>query len=439
MNHHKHRLFVAAVFTGLAAAYLHACNVTTGGLNPGGNTPTDAGATVNPAPTDSGTPPSDTGATPIDTGSPIENPCAGGACPRVIQLTAGDRYTCALLEDRTVRCWGVNSSGRLGDGTTMTRLRPTPVTGLAGVAQVAVGYEHTCAVKTDGTVWCWGAGTNGQLGNGANNESDVPVQVRGVTGARRVTLGRYHSCAVAGDARVRCWGRGVDLGTGSIQSSNVPLEAVGVTGATDVAASSAPSGPVFTCALVTGGAVKCWGDNDTGQLGNNTRDSSRTAVDVMGITGATALAVGGSHACVAVSNGMRCWGEGYSGQLGDGAREHRLTPVAVVGLTGVRSIALGHRHSCAILGDGTASCWGQGGQAQLGRGVIPPIGMLESPMPGAVVVLREVVSLAGGSNHSCASTMDGVTRCWGGNGGGELGNGVETTLERQPTPSPVRW
>jgi alpha-tubulin suppressor-like RCC1 family protein len=214
---------------------------------------------------------------------------------------------------------------------------------------------------------------------------------------------------------------------------------VGVTGATDIAASSAPSGPVFTCALVAGGAVKCWGDNDTGQLGNGTRDSSRVAVDVMGITGATALAIGGSHACVTVNNGVRCWGEGYSGQLGDGARDHRLTPVAVVGLTSVRALALGHRHSCVILGDGTASCWGQGGQAQLGRGVAPSVGMYESVTPGAVVGLRDVVSIAGGANHSCAAMTDGVTRCWGGNGGGELGNGVETSLEREPTPSPVRW
>lgn len=255
---------MSAVFSGLAAVYLHACNVVVGGPSPGGVAPTDAGDT------DRGTTaPPDRGSVLADTGSPPENPCAGGACPRVIQLTAGDRYTCALLEDRSVRCWGTNSSGRLGDGTTVTRLRPTAVTGLMGVAQVAVGYEHTCAVKTDGTVWCWGSNFRGQLGTPAGEPQTVPRQV--------ADLANIQQLAVA-------------------------------------------PGQNFSCALDGAGIPWCWGSNESGQLGRGTMETvGRAASVAIGDWRLTLLRAGGLRACGVPRNNPRalvCWGWSDRGTFG---------------------------------------------------------------------------------------------------------------------------
>lgn len=379
------------------------------------------------------------GTSPADSGI---DPCAGGACPMVTQLAIGQDQGCAVIAGGTLRCWGRNIAGQLGDGTTMDRVRPVMIS-LTNVAHAASGYEHTCAVRMDGTVHCWGAGTNGQLGNGAMNSSNTPVQVMGITNATKVVAGAYASCALLRDRTVRCWGRGSDLGTGNLANSAVPVSPMGLTDAIDLAmghTNTRSGSSQTTCALLSTGRIKCWGYGGEGQIGDGMRNSARTPMDVMNITTARAVFAGGNHLCaLLMDNTARCWGNGTSGELGDGALELRTTPVVVAGLNNIRTMALGDWFSCAVLMDGSAQCWGHGSRAQLGRGVIPGVGESRFPVPAPVVGLRNVLAMGAGEQHACAYTMDGVTRCWGDNTFGQLGTGSANTLERYPTPLPVQW
>ena len=135
-----------------------------------------------------------------------------------IEADAGESHVCARVGDGQLRCWGRNSDGQLGDGTTGTLPDPTAPTTLPATTSLAIGYEHACAGTTDGHVWCWGSDLSGQLGNTrVRNSSSVPVQVSGITNAKSVAAGRHHSCALLTDGRVKCWGNGASgqLGIGS--------------------------------------------------------------------------------------------------------------------------------------------------------------------------------------------------------------------------------
>jgi len=399
--------------------------------------PIDAGTTTDngTAYTDHGTAPTDNGTTPA---------ACTGTCPVVRHLAGGGRFTCAALEGGAVRCWGEGGSGQLGDRGTATRTSPVAVMGLADVAQVSAGYEHACARKTDGTVWCWGAGSNGRLGNGASVDSPAPVQVTGITNAVTVSAGYYHSCAVTADGRALCWGRGSDIGTGSISSSNTPVAVMGVAGAVDVAAgrsTSAGNSPT-SCAVVAGGAVRCWGDGGEGQLGNGTRDSSLAPVAVTGITNARSVVVGAVHACALLTDGtVSCWGEGSAGAVGPNGQDFTTTPVTVTGIAGAQSLVAGDGFTCALLTGGTLQCWGRGPSGELGRGAIPAVGADRSPAPAPVVGLSGVTLLAAGAQHVCVFAMDGATRCWGSDFAGQLGVGGDPMATRPSaaTPAPVRW
>ncbi len=386
---------------------------------------------------DTGVVETDTPPSPTDAGGGV---CPGPNCPMVTQLSVSQNYSCALLAMGEIRCWGANSAGQQGDGTMMDHTRPTAAT-FMGAVEISTGYEHMCARRADGTVWCWGAGTNGQLGNGMMSNSLAAVQVMGINTATKIVAGLYASCALLANRTVQCWGRGTDLGNGTGAQSATPVMVQNLPDATDIAMGSFATGPssMTTCALRTGGGVRCWGNGMDGQIGDGARNSARSATDVMGITNARALDVGGRHACaVLMDNTVRCWGNGQSGELGEVAMEIRTMPVPVVGLANAQSVSLGDWFSCAILMDGLLSCWGEGGRAQLGRGMIPAVGMGRFPMPAPVVNLTAVRLHGAGIDHACAVTGDGTTWCWGDNANGELGDGT-TSAERFPTPRPVRW
>jgi alpha-tubulin suppressor-like RCC1 family protein len=203
----------------------------------------------------------------------------------VVALTTGWKHSCALRTDGTVRCWGANSSGQLGDNTTVDKLTPTPVvvpalfigtTPLTGVATLTSGDSHTCALKTDGTVRCWGYNGSGQLGDGTTVSKSTPTTVPSLVGVSAISGGVDHSCAMQTDGTVRCWGYngGGQLGDGTTVNKSSPVAVPSILSLanilTGVRVAAIASGYTHTCALKTDGAVRCWGANSYGQIGDGT-------------------------------------------------------------------------------------------------------------------------------------------------------------------------
>ena len=247
----------------------------------------------------------------------------------VLDLAIGDNHSCAVLGDNTVKCWGANYYGQIGMGLSgqadgeYSFPTPTAVLGIDGSTNVAtkVAVEnqtttgHSCAVVNQGVV-CWGRNNSGQLGNSSSGSSPVPsfVQVTGLDGVSAnvvdVTAGKAHSCALLDTGEVRCWGDGVDgqLGNGSTADVSTPTQVSGIDG-TNIKATAIASYENHSCALIDSGAVKCWGANDFGELGQATfmASSSSTPIDVDGIDGtnakATAISVSANSSCASLVSG----------------------------------------------------------------------------------------------------------------------------------------
>jgi alpha-tubulin suppressor-like RCC1 family protein len=314
--------------------------------------------------------------------------------------------------------------------TTTTTTTVPPVLSLTGATKVSGGGFHSCAIGTGGAVKCWGDRRSGQLGDGTggvySGSSSVPVPVSGITGATQVAAGRYHSCAIVTGGAVKCWGGNSygQLGAGSNADSKVPVDVSGITGATQIS-----TGDSHSCLLGAGGAVKCWGNNSFGQLGDGSSSNSNVPVPVSGITGATQVAAGSSHSCALVAGGaVKCWGNNSQGKLGDGSTSNSSVPVPVSGITGATQISTGQNHSCAVVAGGAVKCWGNNFNGQLGDGSTS-----NSSVPVPVSGITGATQISTGDNHSCALGAGGAVKCWGNNFNGQLGDG-STSNSNVPVP-----
>jgi alpha-tubulin suppressor-like RCC1 family protein len=292
------------------------------------------------------------------------------------------------------------------------------VSGLSsGAVAVAAGYGHTCALTGAGAVTCWGDNGAGQLGDGTTTANYLPADVTGLTeGVVAITVSGYHSCALATGGAVKCW-PGFPILT--------PFEVDGLEGGVIAVA----AGTQHTCAITTGGGVECWGWNLVGELGDgSSTPNTSLPVDVSGLaSGVTEISAGLKHTCVVSDGGVKCWGYNAYGQLGNDTKTNSPVPVDVSDLAnGITSISLGYYHTCALTRDGGVKCWGSNYWGQLG------FGEFNRRIPVDVRgLVGDAVGLAAGGEHTCALANDGSVTCWGNNTSGQLGDGT-TTMSRIP-------
>ncbi|MBI5495958.1 MAG: hypothetical protein HY904_13115 [Deltaproteobacteria bacterium] len=344
----------------------------------------------------------------------------------VVQLSLGALHSCARTAGGGLKCWGANFSGQVGDGTQGDALQPTDVSGLtSGALQVSAGTYHTCAVVTGNTIKCWGGNASGQLGDPSLLDVLVPQAVPGVASAQEVAAGGgdlyetgYTVVRLAGGGLVvlgeNVWGT---AGTGTAGTKSTVHAVAGAGGAV----SAVSPGTYHGCA-VAAGAAQCWGKNDRGQLGNGSTRASPSLVSVSTLdSGVTSVAAGLAHSCAVQSGAARCWGAGYA--LGDNVGAPSATPVSVFGLgSGVASVVAGDNHACALLSSGEVRCWGAGTDGQLGDGA-----QADSLVPVAVTGIgANATSVAAGGAFTCA-VVSGAVTCWGRGTSGQLGDGNGTS------------
>jgi len=475
----------------------------------------------------------------VPTPVPVVRDSALDPLGQVVAISAGGKHSCAISFDGSIRCWGDDGFGQLGD-TKTNNVRPTADTAVFGLNdgfEVVTGNTHTCAVEvTNFTGRCWGDNSSGQLGNGTTNFAAVPNTVNGVPGStgiggRSIRAHDRWSCAKRGNGSLACWG-----GTGSSPAGPNPTTIAGLTdsltlamnpGNTCVVESTGnvscfddnirqpslveggsvtgysrgvahdcsvvfggpllctgsntrgqlgnPHGPgtpvnaqnqqlsnivmvvsgaFHSCALAVDGTVWCWGDNTVGQLGNGTVGGFLNfAAPVPGLSNIIAISAGtdpgsgglgtGSFTCaLSATGGVFCWGAGGKGQLGNGSNTS-VQPVAqaVFGLTNAAAVSAGQSHACAVLADASAMCWGNDSSDQLGASDTAnhstPVSVIQNftTVNGVTIPIKLsfLTAIAAGFSHTCSLQASGLPRCWGDNSAGEIGNGtVSTQLVSRP-------
>lgn len=301
-----------------------------------------------------------------------------GLSSKVAAVSAGGSRSCALTTSGALKCWGDNPGNGGLNSTT-----PVAVSGLSsGVKAVSAGGTFTCALTTAGGVRCWGAGSLGQLGNGALTSSSVPVTPTGLgSGVAAISSGAQHSCALTTAGGVKCWGWNNYGETGDGSGATTSPEPGDVSGFSEGIAAVAVGG-YHSCVITSSGAAVCWGQNQAGQRGDGTQVDSVTPVPVSGLSSGVAALTGGTyHTCAIMSGGAaKCWGSNVTGQVGDGTTTDRLVPVDVFGLTsGIVTISGGRFHTCSVNTAGRAQCWGSNLWGQIGDGTtvnrLTPVGV----------------------------------------------------------------
>jgi len=343
------------------------------------------------------------------------------------------------------KTWGSNFNGQIGDGTSGTannRPSPTTISGLADVFAVGGGTFHSLVVKADGTVRSWGINFSGQLGDGSQSQRLTPVTVFGLTNVIAVSGGDLHSLALKSDGTVWAWG---DNSSGQLgdffteSNKTIPVQ-VGVgqvsstPGFNNIIAIDA--GLYHNLALKADGTVWAWGGNTSGQLGAGDASARYSPIQIAGLSNILAIGGGQYHSAALKSDGtVWVWGDNSHGQLGDGTLVGPFqgtvqpTPVMNTNISGVAQIAVGDRHTTALKSDGTVWSWGYNELGQIGNGTFLLNGCACVPTPTQSSIANVTDIRENNSFHILARKIDGSIWAWGYNAEGEAGIGTVTAQD----------
>lgn len=354
---------------------------------------------------------------------------------------------CVIASDDKPYCWGFSALGN-GGGVTIPSKVPVPVdtTGVLSGKIIkniflANSVSNVCALDSLNELYCWGINTNGTLGNGTSAATNIPTALdkTGVLNGKTIKtvgIGTSHMCAIASDDKVYCWGGGSfgRLGNGSLSASSSPVAAVIPGGLTVKSLSTSQN---TNCVIASNDQVYCWGYGSAGNIGNgsSTNQTSPTAVSAALLAGktVTSLSIKNDTACVVADGEAYCWGSNTNGRIGRGNTTLSNLPVAVdtsgvLNSVTLKSIEVGERSTCALSTLDKLYCWGWNGEGLLGNG-----GFISTYLPSEVVTTGALsgktikkVSMSG--SNVCVIASDDEVYCWGGNTVGQLGNGSEQNV-----------
>ena len=386
------------------------------------------------------------------------------------RLGNGHSNACIILDNGQVRCWGslygtgVPGSGNIGDDETPDQVRTVDL-GDRTVVEVDGGQLFTCALLDNGDVRCWGLGGNSGSGfNGLPDEdrtiglNEEPLEFPAIDlggQATAIASGNFHSCAILEDGSVRCWGQNSEgqLGYGNtdtVGDDESPDDAGPVPLGSGETATAITAGRFHTCALLESGDVRCWGTRLSlpGQV-ENIGDNEPASAGVLATFGgarAVAISAGQDSTCALVESGeLWCWGGGFAATYSRGFSQGSVATPTQVDLGGrtAAGITVGFQHACVLVDDGDLYCWGIGAGGRLGYGNVDDIGngtmaTLESPLSGGPVevgVGRTVLTASAGDKTTCALLDNLTVRCWG--SGPIVGQGITTIVGDDELPSEV--
>ena len=367
--------------------------------------------------------------------------CSGGSCVvPVVSVAVGIGHTCAALSTGKVMCWGDNSLGQLGNGTTTGEsLKPVEVPGISNAAKVFSGGQHTCALTSNQRVRCWGSNFYGESGVGGSDIYAPNVTAITVTGGAELTSVTQLStttgfaCALSGGTLL-CWGANTESQQAKpADTMNHPV-ATAVSGLGTVAFFSIGFNDVMT--FDGGSTLKGWGNNYSQQVSAMTTNpivspASTTQSNVV------ELAMANQHGCLRLQSGdFTCFGSGYGGELGDGTPGGMQPPPGVAHTLKINRVVSGVAHSCARGVDGHIYCWGDNQYGAIGDGTTTTPRSVPTQVIGLGTDIADVVA-GSSASHNCVIRQGGALLCWGKNDKGQLGTGTKGDNATQPRP--VSW
>ncbi len=363
----------------------------------------------------------------------------------VKSLSVGSTHVCVIASDNLPYCWGENSRGQLGNGSTTTSLVPVAVNNtieLSGktIISISTGYRLTCAITSDNLSYCWGDNRYGQIGDNSTTQKTTPTAVY-TAGAlsgktvKSISTGWLQTCAIASDNKVYCWGSNTsgELGIGTYSSPVITPSAVKSDGVLlGKTISQISVGNFHTCVLTSDSMAYCWGSNQRSAI-SQTRSMINSNIAIPVNTSGSirrlnviSIETGFDTSClIASDNNVYCWGSNSTGQLGNNQTSNRLTPSKSVSgdlsKTILKSITIGNA-TCATDQLGSPYCWGTNSYGQLGNGSYSDSFVPAAVNRSGVLLNKTIKKFAIGDQHTCSIASDDNAYCWGKNTNGELGD-----------------